>query len=211
MPPFWQATICEGPICYEPGYNVHIFSLGPGESTTLDFAITAAVEEGKGTSTVTLESLNDPGVTETNSFSIITSGLEVLTVDADGGADYETYYLDAITAAGRTTADWTRSYMGPLTAVDMANFTAVVWAVGEQQPGSERRRPGGTGRLRLERRQSLPVRTGSGHRFLPPCQPLLHCLSPTPGSRMSWVLTTWPTLPGRARSTVSSMIPSATV
>jgi len=130
MPQFWQATICEGPVCFPPDVTEHRFSLAPGASTTLDFAITAAVEEGKGTSTVTVESLNDPAVTETNSFSIITSGLDVLTVDADGGADYQTFYMDAINAAGRTTADWTRSYMGTLTTAEMANFTAVVWLGG---------------------------------------------------------------------------------
>jgi hypothetical protein len=131
MPLSWQATICEGPICYPPNYTVHTFELGPGEATTLDFAITAVVEQGKGTSTVTLESLNDPAVTETHSFSIITSGLDILTVDGDGGAAHETYYLDAIAGAGRTTADWTRSYMGPLTAADLAGFTGVVWYVGD--------------------------------------------------------------------------------
>jgi hypothetical protein len=130
MPDFWQATLCEGPTCYPPSYTVHTFELGPGESTNLDFAITAAVDEGKGTSTVTIESLSNPAVVETNSFTIITSGLDVLTVDADGGSGYETYFMDAITAAGRTTADWTRSYMGTLTATEMANFTAVVWLVG---------------------------------------------------------------------------------
>lgn len=130
MPATWQATLCEGPLCYPPTYTEHTFELGPGESTNLDFAITAAVDEGKGTSTVTVYCISDPGVTETYSFSVITSGLDVLTVDADGGADYETYYMDAVVATGRSTADWTRSYMGELTTAEMANFSAVVWLAG---------------------------------------------------------------------------------
>jgi hypothetical protein len=129
MPATWQATLCEGPTCYPPTYTEHTFELGPGESTNLDFAITA-LDEGKGTSTVTIYSLSDPGVTATNSFTIITSGLDVLTVDADGGADYETYFMDSIVAAGRTTADWTRSYMGSLTPEEIAYFDAVVWVAG---------------------------------------------------------------------------------
>jgi len=130
MPSSWTATLCEGPLCYPPYYTVHIFDLDPGESTNLDFAIWPNQVEGKGTSTVTIESLSNPAVVQTNSFSVITSGLDVLTVDADGGADYQTFFMDAITAAGRTTADWTRSYMGTLTEADLANFTAVVWLAG---------------------------------------------------------------------------------
>ncbi len=135
MPAFWQATICEGPICYPPNYTVHEFILGPGESTNLDFAITAAVDEGKGTSIVTVESLSNPAVVETNYFSIITSGLDVLNVDADGGAGYETYFSDAITSTGRTHATWTRDFMGVLTATDLASFGAVVWSVGTYGQG----------------------------------------------------------------------------
>ena len=135
MPPFWQATLCQGPICYPPSYTVHIFELQPGESTNLDFALTAAVDEGKGTSTVKVESLNDPGLVETNFFSIISSGLEILNVDADGGASYESLFSDAIDAAGRTNATWTSSYMGPLTGPDLAKFEAVVWYVGTNSPG----------------------------------------------------------------------------
>ncbi len=135
MPLSWQATICEGPICFPPNDHEHTFELEPGASTTLDFAITPIIQEGKGTSTVTVESINDPGVVETYSFTVISSGPEVLIVDADGGADFETYYLDAVTAAGRTTADWTRSYMGALTAADLANFPTVVWAVGNNSLG----------------------------------------------------------------------------
>jgi len=135
MPPFWQATICEGPVCYEPDYTVHTFILGPGESTNLDFAITAAFDEGKGTSIATVESLSNPAVVETNRFSIITSGLEVLNVDADGGAGYETYFTSAIASTGRTHATWTRGVMGVLTGTDLASFGAVVWSVGTNGQG----------------------------------------------------------------------------
>jgi len=82
-----------------------------------------------------VESLNDPGLVETNYFSIISSGLEILTVDADGGAAYESYFTNAIDASGRTTATWTSSYMGALEGTDMANFDAVVWFVGTNSQG----------------------------------------------------------------------------
>ncbi len=135
MPAFWQATICEGPICYPPSYTVHTFILGPGESTNLDFAITAALEEGRGTSIATVESLSDAGVVETNQFSIVTSGLDVLNVDADGGAGYEIYFSDAIAATERSHATWTRGVMGALTGTDLASFGAVVWSVGTNGQG----------------------------------------------------------------------------
>jgi len=82
-----------------------------------------------------VESLSNPAVVETNYFSIITSGLDVLNVDADGGAGYETYFSDAITSTGRTHATWTRDFMGVLTATDLASFGAVVWSVGTYGQG----------------------------------------------------------------------------
>ncbi len=135
MPPFWQATICEGPVCFPPSYTVHKFILGPGESTNLDFAITAAVDEGRGSSNITLESLSDPGVVEVTSFTVVTSGLEILNVDSDGGAGYEIFFSDALDATGRTHATWTRGVMGVLTAEDLANFDGIVWSVGTYGQG----------------------------------------------------------------------------
>jgi hypothetical protein len=135
MPSSWQATICEGPVCYPPFYTVHEFNLGPGESTNLDFAITATGEVGKGTSIVTVESLSNPAVVETNEFSVITTGLDVLNVDADGGAGYEVYFSDATASTGRTHATWTRGVMGALTETDLASFGAVVWSVGTNGQG----------------------------------------------------------------------------
>ncbi|MEN8006146.1 MAG: hypothetical protein ABFS42_03985 [Candidatus Krumholzibacteriota bacterium] len=130
MPPFWQATICQGPICYPPSVTAHTFVLDPGEDTNLDFALTAAIDEGKGTTIATVESLSDPGVVEVNFFSIVTSGLEILSVDADGGAFHESFFTNAIDATGRTNATWTRSYMGDLSGTELANFDAVVWFAG---------------------------------------------------------------------------------
>ncbi len=131
MPITWQATICVGPLCYPPHITEKDFTLAPGESISLDFAITAAVEEGTGSSVVTLESLSDPAVNETNTFTVVTSGLEVLNVAADDGAGYEPFYGQAIDATGRTHGTWTRGVMGELTLTDLANFEAVVWFVGE--------------------------------------------------------------------------------
>jgi len=135
MPAFWQATICEGPVCYPPSVTVHKFNLEAGASTNLDFAITAALEEGQGSSIVTVRSLGNPAVTETNSFTVLTSGLDVLTVAADGGAGYAPYYTEAITSAGRTTGIWNRSVMGALTSVELGSFDAVVWFTGTSGDG----------------------------------------------------------------------------
>jgi len=135
VPPSWQVTLCEGPTCYPPTYTVHTFDLGPGESTNLDIAITPAVNEGSGTVTATLISMDDPGVVESTSFTVVTSGLDILNVDSDGGADFEIFFSDALDATGRTHATWTRGVMGVLTAEDLANFDGVVWSVGTYGPG----------------------------------------------------------------------------
>lgn len=135
MPIFWQGTICQGPVCYPPSVTVHTFILGPGQSTNLDFAITAAIDQGKGTSTATVESLSNPAVTETNSFTVITSGLDILLVDVSGNASYEPYYNEALDTAGYTHATWNRNELGVLTTTDLANFPAVVWYVGTNPQG----------------------------------------------------------------------------
>jgi hypothetical protein len=145
MPLSWQATICQGPVCYPPSVTVHTFILGPGESTNLDFAVTGALDEGTGVSTATVESLSNPAVTATNSFTLITTGLDILIVDADGGAGYESFFDDAVGSTGRTLATWNRDVMGLLTGDDMSSFDAVVWFVGTNSMGLT-----GTDRANLE-------------------------------------------------------------
>jgi hypothetical protein len=135
MPLFWQATICEGPVCYPPSVTEHTFILGPGASTNLDFAITAAIDEGSGSSIATVESLSDPGVTETNTFTIVTSGLDVLVVDASEDPGYLAYYEAAIASYPGTQGSWDRDLLGGLAAADMAGFGAVVWYVGTSTSG----------------------------------------------------------------------------
>ena len=48
--------------------------------------------------------------------------MEILLVDDDGAADFETdYFLPAITAAGKTVATWERGAQ-KLTSADLAHF-----------------------------------------------------------------------------------------
>jgi hypothetical protein len=135
MPSFWQATICEGPVCYPPSVTVHTFTLAPGASTNLDFAITAAINQGKGSSIASVESLSNPSVAETNTFTIITSGLNVLIVDASENPGYVAYYEDSMNTTGYTSAAWDRDRMGALTSADLASFDAVTWYVGDNTLG----------------------------------------------------------------------------
>jgi len=130
MSPHWQATLCEGPICYPPLYVDHIFVLEPGESTNLDFAITPVTEAGRGSSVVTITSLNDPGLTALQTFTVISTGLDVLYVDASGGNDIVSFFSTALTDVGKTHAAWDRDTMGKLDVPDLANFKTVVWAAG---------------------------------------------------------------------------------
>lgn len=126
----WQATLCEGPICYPPFYVDHTFVLGPGESTNLDFAITPVIDAGTGVSTAIVTSLNDPAVTATRSFRVISAGLEVLVVDADPALAAAGYFTDALATAGLTHASWNVEEMGKLALPDLEFFDAVVWSAG---------------------------------------------------------------------------------
>lgn len=130
MPASWQATICEGPICYPPHYVDHTFELAPGESTNLDFAITPVVEAGTGVSTVTLTSLDDPSLVSIRSFTVISAGLDVLFIDADSVLDSPAYFTDALGGAGLTWGAWDMHEMGVLALPDLQYFDTVIWSAG---------------------------------------------------------------------------------
>ena len=130
MPASWQATICEGPICYPPHYVDHTFELAPGESTNLDFAITPVVEAGTGVSTVTVTSLDDPSLVSIRSFTVISAGLDVLFIDADNNLNASAYFTDALDGAGRTWGAWDIHEMGVLALPDLQYFGTVIWSAG---------------------------------------------------------------------------------
>lgn len=131
MPPDWVGSLCEGVICYPPFVTQITFTLAPGDTTELLMDITPLTDLGTGTSTLTLSSQGDPGLSVTRVFSVVTPGLDALLVDADGGQDYETYYRDALDAQGLSYGYWNRDAVGTLSATEMDSFATIVWLAGD--------------------------------------------------------------------------------
>jgi bacillopeptidase F (M6 metalloprotease family) len=63
----------------------------------------------------------------TTALDVLLEPAEVLLVDDDGGDGYETYYQQAIAAAGRSSL----TVSSPPSAADMSQFEAVVWLTGD--------------------------------------------------------------------------------
>ncbi len=130
LPPDWVNSLCEGTLCYPPFVTQITFTLAPGDTTELLVDITPLTNLGSGTSTVTLSSQGQPGLSVTREFSVVTPGLDVLLVDGDGNDSYETYYEDALTAQGLSYGRWNRSTAGTLSSSDLAPFPTILWLVG---------------------------------------------------------------------------------
>lgn len=135
MSPNWLTTMCDAQLCYPPFISTLQYTVAAGNSLFLGINITPTLDAGRGTSTITVTSANAPSQSVTAAFTIVTSGADVLVVDADGGAAGETAVLDAVTASGRTTALWDRVTSGKLEPTELGGFAAVIWHAGDNAPG----------------------------------------------------------------------------
>ncbi len=131
LPADWVNSLCEGTLCYPPFVTQITFTLAPGDTTELLVDITPLTNLGSGSSIITLSSQGQPSLSITRKFTVVTPGLDVLLIDGDGGAAYETYYQDAITAQGLTYGRWDRDAIGSLGATELAAFPTVVWLGGD--------------------------------------------------------------------------------
>jgi len=129
-PAGWFAEICDETICYGPTYNVE---LAPGEFKELHVAVVPA-SPGNASFTVELSQAmvvhTFPRVLE---YSYLTDDLDVLIVDDDGTASYESYLVDALSYNGYTNGVWNRAANG-LDAGALNNFPVVVWSTGSHTP-----------------------------------------------------------------------------
>ncbi len=66
-------------------------------------------------------------------FAYFTEGLEIMLVDDDGGAGYETYFSDVLDTLGMTYGVWNRD-ISPLAIEVAQNFDMIVWNVGLGYP-----------------------------------------------------------------------------
>jgi hypothetical protein len=135
MPATWLTTMCDAGLCYPPFITTLEFNVAPGDTLYVGINITPMIDSGAGTSTVTVASINAPAQTSTAGFSVLTPGADVLVVDADGVAGVPLPVVEAVAAAGRTTAVWDRAASGKLAPAELASFAAIVWHAGDSPSG----------------------------------------------------------------------------
>ncbi len=133
-PDDWAATMCEGSTCYPPHITEIEVDLTAGNQTNLDIDLTP-LSLGDGSVTITIVSGNNPAQSDTKTFTVVTAGLDVLLVAGDNGMGSDAWYLDAITAAGKTVGTWKRQEMGALGSMDISEFGTVVWESGNVSGG----------------------------------------------------------------------------
>ncbi len=131
MPPDWVGSLCQGTLCYPPFVTEITFTLAPGDTTDLLMDITPLTDLASGTAVLTLASQGDPALSVTREFTVVTPGLNVLLVDGDGGATYETWYEEALDGLGLTYGRWDRTAVGGLDAAELASFPTTVWLAGD--------------------------------------------------------------------------------
>jgi hypothetical protein len=134
LPGDWIASLCEGSVCYAPFIEQITFTLSPGEETNLDVDITAYTNLGGGSVQVSVTSQGNPSLSVVEDFTLVTPGLDVLLVDADGGAGHEAYYEAALAASGKTWGVWPRDAQALAAGVDLGGFDHVVWCAGPDGP-----------------------------------------------------------------------------
>ena len=135
MPTSWLTTMCDVRLCYPPFITTLQYTVAPGDTLYVGVNITPMVDSGRGTSTVTVASTNVPSLSVTAGFTVLTTGAQVLVVDADGGSGTEVPVLAAVAASGRTMGLWDRAASGKLAAADLGAFEAVVWQAGDNALG----------------------------------------------------------------------------
>ncbi|MFT5232714.1 MAG: hypothetical protein ACI9UQ_000736, partial [Candidatus Krumholzibacteriia bacterium] len=128
IPTGWVASLCEGLLCYPPFLLDVELILDPGETLELIIDITAVGDEGQGSTLISLASKNNPASTASATFTLVSSGVDVLLVSNVSDPANENLIADAITATGKTHGVWRPSTMGKATDLEMANFPTIVWA-----------------------------------------------------------------------------------
>ena len=135
LPGAWSCSLCQGTTCYPPFVQQISFSLAPGGETNVDVDLTPQVAQGAGAVQVTVTSQNQPTLSLAREFRVVTTGVEALLVDGDGGRTLEDFYAPALAASGLEWARWPRHEAGALGSLELAGFTAVIWFADGMAPG----------------------------------------------------------------------------
>lgn len=135
VPAAWACSLCEGLVCYPPWVTQLTIPLQPGQETHVDVDLTPLAEQGTGLAHVTVASQGDPAQSVTRTFRVVSSGVQVLLVDGDGGQQFEDFYTPALAAGDVTWARWPRDEAGALSSPELDGFTAVIWYSSGMAPG----------------------------------------------------------------------------
>lgn len=135
VPAAWACSLCEGLVCYPPWVTQLNIPLQPGQETVVDVDLTPLATEGAGAAVVTVTSQGAPALSVTRTFRVVSTGVQVLLVDGDGGQQLEDYYTPALAAGEVTWARWPRDEAGALASLELEDFAAVLWYAGGMAPG----------------------------------------------------------------------------
>ncbi|HPF69133.1 MAG TPA: FlgD immunoglobulin-like domain containing protein [Candidatus Krumholzibacteria bacterium] len=134
-PAAWVTSMCEGDFCYAPFIRTFDFSLSPGAHNDIGANITAVTDPGRGLVSITVASLDDPGLSITHAFTVVTPGFDVLIVDADPAGDPVPLTAAALGLAGKSAVAWSADLVGAPDAASLAPFSAVIWSTGAAVTG----------------------------------------------------------------------------
>ncbi len=129
----WKVSICLNGACIWWGFDTFDWTLPAGETDTLAAWIEAREGEGSGSAFFTIgQVFGFPNGAVVETLTAITDGMDVLVVDDDGLATYDTYYTGAL-PGGLIHGRWPRHLEGP-TAADLLTFPKVIWLTGSKSP-----------------------------------------------------------------------------
>lgn len=132
VPVGWTASLCIGEFCYRYTVNEVEEIVEPGATDTVSSWIQTFVNEGSGGAVLTVAPIDAPGEAVSYTLTAITRGIDVLIVDDDGGAAYDSLCASAL-PAGEIAGTWLRTSAAP-DAADLAPFDRVFWLTGETSP-----------------------------------------------------------------------------
>jgi hypothetical protein len=125
LPVGWNAWLTDG----VDSFDAVEVSLQSGERTIYNVVVETGSPGGGGV-TLNIHSLGNRTDDRQVSYSVITADTEILLVDDDGPASFESdYFAPAIEAAGRSYAIWDRG-SAAVSGLILENFDTVVWNVG---------------------------------------------------------------------------------
>ncbi len=151
LPTGWETSVCLGRAdggCYAPFVDsVYAgtppcgfpscagnsnYDLAPGETDTVSCYFTPNGPEGSGYAALRVRSVTTPSLFRDVTVGCVTTGVDVLVMDDDGGAGLESYYLTAV-PGGQDKGVWDRSIDGT-TSAELLTFPKVVWFTGSAIP-----------------------------------------------------------------------------